>query len=86
LLFNGIYWFNRLNMNPQKEPLITRPKDAIIDFSNQFDKSTSTDSFPFPVYWKPKKKYPKVSMTLICCVISIVSTTIMICVTLGIIH
>lgn len=69
----------------QKEPLITRPKDAIIYFSNPLDKSTSTNEFPFPDYWKPKKKYPKVSMTLICCVVSIVSTTFAICVTLRII-
>jgi len=72
--------------NSTKEPLITRPKDAIIDFSNPLDKSTSTDIFLYPVDWKPKKKYPKASMTLICCVISIVSTTVAICATLGIIH
>ena len=76
--------------NSSKEPLIThpitRPKDAIIDFSNQFDKSTDTDGLPYPIYWKPKKKYPKASLTLLCCVISIVSTTIAICATLGIIH
>lgn len=70
----------------QKERLITRPNDAIIDFSDPLDKSTSTDGFPYPVDCKPKKKYPKASMTLICCVVSIVSTTFAICATLGIIH
>jgi hypothetical protein len=72
--------------NSSQEPLITRPQDAIIDFSNQSDKSTSTDGFPYPVYWKPKKKYPKVSCIIICCVVSIVSTIIAVCATLGIIH
>lgn len=69
----------------QKEPLITRPEDVSIDFSGPLE-STSTDGFPYPVDCKPKKKYPKASMTLICCVVSIVSTTFAICATLGIIH
>jgi hypothetical protein len=64
--------------SPQKQPLITRPEDAIIDFSNQLDKSTNTPDFPYPVFWKPKKKYPKVSCTLVCCILSIVSTTLLI--------
>jgi hypothetical protein len=72
--------------NSQKEPLITRPKEVFVNFSNPLDKSTSTDGFPYPVDWKPEKKYPKVSMTIICCIFSIVSTTIAICATLGIIH
>jgi len=69
-------------INSSQEPLITRPKEAIIDFSNPLDKSTETDGFPYPIYWKPKKKSKKVSIT-ICCVILIVSTTIAICATLG---
>lgn len=72
--------------NSSQDPLITRPNDVIIDFSNQSDKLTSTDIFLYAVYWKPKKKYPKVSCTIICCLISIVSTTIAVCATLGIIR
>lgn len=72
-------------MTNSQEPLIKRPTDVIIDFP-QLDKSTETDGSPYPIYWKPKKKYPKASLTLLCCVISIVSTTIAICATLGIIH
>lgn len=71
--------------NSSQNPLITRPNDAIINLSNPSDKSTDTDRFPYPIFLKPKKKYPKASLTLLCCVISIVSTTIAICATLGII-
>ncbi len=65
-------------MSSPQTPLITCPNDAIIDFDNQSDKSTSKPFSPYPVNWNPKKKYPKVSCTLVCCILSIVSTAFLI--------
>lgn len=67
----------------QKEPLITRPEYAIVDFSNPLDKSTMTEPSLYPVYLKPKKKSHKECCAIICCVLSIVSTSLMIWVSFG---
>jgi hypothetical protein len=67
----------------QKEPLITRPNDTIIDVSELLDKSTTTEGFPYPVYLKPKKKSHKECCAIICCVLSIVSTSLMIWASFG---
>jgi len=67
----------------QKEPLITRPNDAIIDFSESLDKSTTTDRSLSPVYWKSKKDHPNTCCVLLCCALSIASTSLAICATLG---
>jgi len=64
-------------MTNSQEPLIKRPTDLIIDFP-QLDKSTETDRFPYQIHSKPKKKYPKASLTLLCCMISILSTAFLI--------
>lgn len=69
--------------NSSQEPLITHPKEAITDLSNPLDKSTDTDGFYLPVSNKPEKKYQKLSPIIICCLLSIASTSLAICATLG---
>jgi hypothetical protein len=62
---------------------ITRPSDVIVDLSHPLDKSKSTDEPPYPVYWKSKKDHPNTCCVLLCCALSIASTSLTICATFG---